>query len=444
MIKGKVIDYAHDGRGVVKHQGKPVFVPDLMLSEEAMIDIVADKKSYMLGQVVERLSTSDDRVDPVCPYFSQCGGCQLQHMSYEHQLDLKRNRVKHALEHIAKLFIQIDPTQPSEVPLHYRNKIQMAFANEGNQLICGFYQAKSKKVINIDHCYIEHEEGNQIIQTLRDVLSFHRVRAYDPVKEQGWIKHAIVKKGIHTKELMLIIVSQYEAFKDQEVIIKKLLNKHPEITTIIHQANPSHYKVLGTVDKVLFGNGYIKDQIDTFTFRIKPQSFYQVNPVQARHLYQKAIELADISSQDRVLDAYCGVGTISLFAAQKANHVTGIDIVSDAIKDAQANADLNQMKNITFKCVDATLYMTETKESYDLVIVDPPRDGLQQPFIQSLKVMKPKKFLYISCEPSSLARDLKLLKDMYHVDKVQSVDMFSQTYHVETITLLSLKDKSSV
>jgi len=439
MIKGKVVDYAHDGRGVVKHEGKPVFVPDLMMNEEAMIEIVSDKKSYMLGRVVERLSTSEARVEPVCPYFSQCGGCQLQHMSYEHQLDLKRNRVKHALEHLAKLYIQIEPIQASPVPLHYRNKIQMAFDNEGNNLICGFYQAKSKKVININHCYIEHEEGNRIIQTLRDILSFHRVKAYDPIRQQGWIKHAIVKKGIHTKEFMLIIVSQYEAFKDQEIIIKKLLNKHPEITTIIHQANPSTYKVLGTVDKVLYGSGYIKDQIDALTFRIKPQSFYQVNPVQAKHLYQKAIELADIKDQDRVLDAYCGVGTISLFAAQKAKHVTGIDIVSDAIKDAQANADLNQIKNITFKCVDATSYMIETKASYDLVIVDPPRDGLQKPFIDALKIMKPKKFLYISCEPSSLARDLKQLKDMYHVDHVQAVDMFSQTYHVESITLLSLK-----
>ena len=439
MIKAKAVDYAHDGRGVVKHEGKPIFVPDLMIGEEAMIDIVSDRNSYMLGIVKERLTTADDRVDPVCPYFASCGGCQLQHMSYEHQLEMKSNRVKHALEHIAKLYINVDDMSPSSVPLHYRNKIQMAFANDGKKLVSGFYQAKSKKVIQIDHCYIEHEEGNQIIQTLRDLLESYNVKAFDPKTNQGWIKHAIVKKGIYSKELMLIIVSQFEGFKKEEQIIAALLRKHPQITTIIHQANPSSYKVIGTVDRVIYGKGYIKDDIDGLTFRIKPQSFYQVNPVQAHLLYSKAIELAEISKNDHVLDAYCGVGTISLFAAKYAKQVTGIDIVSDAIKDAQANADLNYIKNAMFKCVDATTYMKDTKDMYDIVIVDPPRDGLQEPFISALKVMKPKKFVYISCEPSSLARDLKQLKDIYQVKKVTPVDMFSQTYHVESIVLLSLK-----
>ena len=440
MIKAKAVDYAHDGRGVVKYEGKPVFVPDLLIGEEANIEIVSDRKSYMLGVVKERLNDSEFRTKPVCPYFDMCGGCQLQHMSYEHQLEMKTNRVSHALNHIAKLYVQVDDIKPSSVPLHYRNKIQMAFANEGKKLICGFYQAKSKKVIDIDHCYIEHEEGNQIIQSLRSLLESYNLRAFDPKTNQGWIKHAIVKKGIYSKELMLIIVSQYEGFKKEAQIVAALVKKHPELTTIIHQANPSSYKVIGTVDRVIYGKGYIKDDIDGLTFRIKPQSFYQVNPVQAHDLYSKAIELAQITTNDQVLDAYCGVGTISLFAAKYAKHVTGIDIVSDAIKDAQANADLNYMKNTTFKCVDATEYMKETNDVYDIVIVDPPRDGLQQPFIDALKVMRPKKFVYISCEPSSLARDLKQLKDTYHVNKVTPVDMFSQTYHVETVTLLILKE----
>lgn len=297
-----------------------------------------------------------------------------------------------------------------------------------------------KKSNHIYYCYIEHEEGNQIIQSLRSLLESYNLRAFDPKTNQGWIKHAIVKKGIYSKELMLIIVSQYEGFKKEAQIVAALVKKHPELTTIIHQANPSSYKVIGMVDRVIYGKGYIKDDIEGLTFRIKPQSFYQVNPVQAHDLYSKAIELAQITTHDHVLDAYCGVGTISLFAAKYAKHVTGIDIVSDAINDAQANADLNDMKNTTFKCVDATEYMKETKDLYDIVIVDPPRDGLQQPFIDALKVMKPKKFVYISCEPSSLARDLKQLKDTYHINKVTPVDMFSQTYHVETVTLLIRKE----
>lgn len=442
MIKVKAIDYAHDGRGVAKHEGKPIFIPNLMIDEEAEIDIVSDRKSYKLGVITKRLTTSDARVEAVCPYFEKCGGCQLQHMSYQHQLEMKSKRVENSLKHIAKLYVNVDEMMPSTVPLYYRNKIQMAFENDGKDLKCGFYQAKTKQVIDIKKCYIEHEEGNQIIQSLKDILQSYHIKAYDMKKDVGWIKHAIVKKGIYSKELMLIIVSQYERFKKESQIVSALLKKHPTITTIIHQVNPSHYKVIGKVDRILYGKGYIKDSIDGLTFRIKPQSFYQVNPVQAKHLYKKAIELAQISTSDHVLDAYCGVGTISLFAAKHAKQVTGIDIVSDAIKDAKANADLNGIKNVIFKCEDATTYMTSSKEKYDIVIVDPPRDGLQQPFIDALKVMKPNKFVYISCEPSSLSRDLKKLKNMYHVKKVKPVDMFSQTYHVETVTLLTLKDAS--
>ena len=438
-MKVKAVDYAHDGRGVVKTGKDLVFVPNLMKGEEAEITITSNKKSYSIGEVKNYLSLSKERVTPSCMYYEQCGGCQLQHMAYEHQLEMKQKRVSDALKHIAKLYVPVDDIIKSTSPFEYRNKIQMAFANSKTGLIAGFYQAKTKKVLNINTCLIEHEEGNQVIQTLKTLLDSYHVKAYDPITKKGWIKHAVVKKGIYTNELMLIIISQTEGFKKQPQVISALIQKHPNIKTIIHQVNPSMYKVIGDKDNIIFGDGFIHDTLGEFTFKIRPQSFYQVNPLQAKKLYDLTLDLAQINKQDTVLDAYCGVGTISLFAAKKAKHVTGVELIEDAVSDANYNASLNHMNNVRFVCGDAETFMASNHAHFDIVIVDPPRDGLQLSFIEAIKVMKPKKVVYISCEPSSLARDLKELKALFHVKKVVPVDMFSQTYHVESVTLLELK-----
>ena len=438
-MKVKAVDYAHDGRGVVKTWKDLVFVPNLMIGEEAEITITSNKKNYSIGEVKNYLSLSKERVTPSCMYYQQCGGCQLQHMAYEHQLEMKQKRVSDALKHIAKLYVPVDDIIKSTSPFEYRNKIQMAFANSKTGLIAGFYQAKTKKVLNINTCLIEHEEGNQVIQTLKTLLDSYHVKAYDPITKKGWIKHAVVKKGIYTNELMLIIISQTEGFKKQPQVISALIQKHPNIKTIIHQVNPSMYKVIGDKDNIIFGDGFIHDTLGEFTFKIRPQSFYQVNPLQAKKLYDLTLDLAQINKKDTVLDAYCGVGTISLFAAKKAKHVTGVELIEDAVSDANYNASLNHMNNVRFVCGDAETFMASNHAHFDIVIVDPPRDGLQLSFIEAIKVTKPKKVVYISCEPSSLARDLKELKTLFQVKKVVPVDMFSQTYHVESVTLLELK-----
>lgn len=439
MIKGKAVDYTHDGRGVVKTGKELIFVPDLMIGEEADISIVSHKKSFSIGKVEKRLTNNKDRVVPPCPYFEVCGGCQLQHMSYPHQLKMKQKRIEDALKHIAKLYVPIERVIQSKQPFQYRNKIQMAFANQGKKLLCGFYQAKTKSVIQIDACMIEHEEGNQIIAELRHLLESYHIKAFDPETKKGWIKHAVVKKGVYSKEIMLIIISQYEGFKKQDQIISALIKKYPMITTIVHQVNPSAYKVIGNHDIILHGPGYIKDTLEGFTFKIRPQSFYQVNPEQAVRLYNQALELANISSTDVVLDAYSGVGTISLFASKYAKKVVGVELIKDAVEDAKENAIFNKIKHVEFVCEDATTFIKNNKQTFDVIIVDPPRDGLQQPFIEAVMESQAKKFVYISCEPSSLARDLKILKQKYHVKKVIPVDMFSQTYHIESVTLLEKK-----
>ena len=438
-MKVKAVDYAHDGRGVVKTGKDLIFVPNLMIGEEADLEITIKKSNYSIGEVKTYLSLSKDRVTPPCVYYQQCGGCQLQHMHYEHQLQMKHKRVSDALNHIAKLYVPVQPVVSSASPLLYRNKIQMAFANSKDGLIAGFYQAKTKKVLDIKTCLIEHEDGNEVIQTLKTLLDSYHVKAYDPVTKKGWIKHAVVKKGIETKELMLIIISQEPGFKKESQVISALRSNHPNIKTIIHQVNPSIYKVIGDTDRVIYGEGFIHDQLGEFTFKIRPQSFYQVNPPQAKKLYDIALDLAHITKNETVLDAYSGVGTISLFAARKAKHVTGVEVISDAVSDATYNATLNHIENVDFVCSEVESFMLENKKHFDVVIVDPPRDGLQSSFIEAVMEMKPKKMVYISCEPSSLARDLKQLKTLFNVKKVVPVDMFSQTYHVENIVLLSLK-----
>jgi 23S rRNA (uracil1939-C5)-methyltransferase len=441
VIKGKAVDYTHDGRGVVKTDGQLIFVDGLMLGETADIRIESQKKSFKTGSVLALHTTSSDRIKPPCPYFETCGGCQLQHMTYTHQLTMKKKRVEDALKHIAKIYTKVSDVIPSEMPFRYRNKIQMAFSNSKEGLISGFYQAKTRRVTPIASCLIEHEEGNQVISALTKILHSYHIKAYDETTKTGSIKHAIVKKALHTKGLMLIIITHTHELKKSDQIVSELLKKHPMIETIIHQVNQDTYKVMGNKDTILYGKGYIEDYLGTLKFRIKPQSFYQVNPHQTLNLYKQAIKMAGITKQDTVLDAYSGVGTISLFAAQYAKKVYGVEIVSDAVLDARFNANENNIHNVEFICEDAKTFMIKHKQSLniDVLIVDPPRDGLHEEFINAVKVMKPKKMVYVSCEPSSLARDLKLLKSMYDIKDVVPVDMFSQTYHVETVALLSLK-----
>jgi 23S rRNA (uracil1939-C5)-methyltransferase len=441
IIKGKALDYTHDGRGVVKQDGHLIFVDGLMLHETADILIESDKKSFKTGSIVKRHTTSESRITPPCPYFGTCGGCQLQHMTYSHQLEMKKKRVEDALKHIAKIYTKVSDVMPSSMPFKYRNKIQMAFAQTKDGLISGFYQAKTRKVIPIDACLIEHEEGNQVIQTLTRLLNKLHVKAYDEQTKQGLVKHAIVKKSLHQNTLMLIIVTHHKVLAHEKTIVETLTKTYPNLQTIIHQVNQGTYKVMGQDERIIYGKGFIEDQLDNLMFRIKPQSFYQVNPHQTLTLYQQAIQLANISKEDIVLDAYSGVGTISLFAAKYAKKVYGVEVIQDAVEDAKINAQTNNIKNIEFICEDAKTFMVSKKTSLhiDVLIVDPPRDGLHETFIDAVKVMKPKRMVYVSCEPSSLARDLKLLKNTYDVKKVVPVDMFSQTYHVESITLLSLK-----
>lgn len=443
-IKGVCIDYTHDGKGVIKHEGLPIFVPYLLMGEEAEIIITNHRGKYAEGKIKNRITTSPHRVTPPCPYYEACGGCQIQHLSYQEQLRMKKMRVAEVLRRIGDYNGKVDDIIASEKPLHYRNKVQFPFGkDERGNLIAGLYQQGSHRIIDIDACLIENAEADQIVRLVKKLCVDHGIEAYDQKYRKGFMRHVMVRKGIVTNQLMVVLVTGKINFPERQIFVDTLTKAFPNIRTIVQNINPEFTDVvLGYREHILFGDGYIEDELSGLKFKIAAKSFFQVNPFQTDKLYARALAIAQLTPTDVVLDAYSGVGTITLLAAKQAKHVTGVEIVKDAVMNAIENAKLNQIKNVSFIEADAAPYLVARAakgKTYDVIFVDPPRNGCEEPFLKSVKVMKPKRFVYISCDPSSLARDIKYLSDTYEVTYVQPVDMFSQTYHVESITLLSLK-----
>ena len=443
-IKGICTDYTHDGKGVIKHEGLPIFIPYLLMGEEAEIVITNHRGKYAEGRITKRLTTSPQRVTPPCPYYEACGGCQLQHLSYQEQLRMKKMRVAEVLRRMGDYNGKVDDIIASEKPLQYRNKVQFPFGkDERGNLIAGLYQQGSHRIIDIDECLIENTEADQIVRLVKKLCIDHQIEAYDQKYRKGFIRHVMVRKGIVTNQLMVVLVTGKINFPEKQIFVDTLTKAFPNIRTIVQNINPEFTDVvLGYREHILFGDGFIEDELSGLKFKIAAKSFFQVNPFQTEKLYGRALAIAQLTPDDVVLDAYSGVGTITLLAAKQAKHVTGVEIVRDAVLNAIENAKLNQIRNVSFIEADAAPYLVERAnkgKTYDVLFVDPPRQGCDGSFLSAVKTIKPKKMVYISCEPSSLARDIKILSDTYDVKYVQPVDMFSQTYHVETVVLLELK-----
>ncbi|MFZ9781979.1 MAG: 23S rRNA (uracil(1939)-C(5))-methyltransferase RlmD, partial [Bacilli bacterium] len=399
---------------------------------------------YAEGRITKRLTTSPQRVTPPCPYYEACGGCQLQHLSYQEQLRMKKMRVAEVLRRMGDYNGKVDDIIASEKPLQYRNKVQFPFGkDERGNLIAGLYQQGSHRIIDIDECLIENTEADQIVRLVKKLCIEHQIEAYDQKYRKGFIRHVMVRKGIVTNQLMVVLVTGKINFPEKKTFVDTLTKAFPHIRTIVQNINPEFTDVvLGYREHILFGDGFIEDELSGLKFKIAAKSFFQVNPFQSEKLYGRALAIAQLTPNDVVLDAYSGVGTITLLAAKQAKHVTGVEIVRDAVLNAIENAKLNQIRNVSFIEADAAPYLVERAnkgKTYDVLFVDPPRQGCDGSFLNAVKTIKPKKMVYISCEPSSLARDIKILSDTYEVKYVQPVDMFSQTYHVETVVLLELK-----
>ncbi len=383
--------------------------------------------------------TSNIKTNPdACPLAKKCGGCQLQNMNYDRQLKWKQARC----EILLKKFGKVEKIIGMENPYHYRNKVQAAFGRtKSGKIISGVYQSGSHRIVMVDSCMTEDETADKIIVDIRNMLPKFKIWTYDEDKGTGFLRHVLVKRGFSSGEVMVVLVGASGYFPMKKKFTAALLEKHPEITTVVLNINPKDTNlVLGDREEVLYGNGYIEDTLCGRIFRISPKSFYQINPVQTEKLYNKAMELAQLDENTKVLDAYCGIGTIGLVAAKTAGNVIGVELNPDAVKDAIANAKRNNEKNARFYCADAGDFMETLAaegEKFDVIFMDPPRSGSSRKFIDSLAIADPKRVVYISCNPETLARDLQyMIKKGYKVKKICPVDMFPHTNHIECAVLL--------
>ncbi|MCI5529626.1 MAG: 23S rRNA (uracil(1939)-C(5))-methyltransferase RlmD [Blautia sp.] len=377
----------------------------------------------------------------VCASTKKCGGCQYQGTAYEEQLKKKQKHVQSLLNKFGK----VNPIIGMKEPYFYRNKVHAVFDRDrkGN-IISGIYEAKSHRVVPIEKCLIEDEKSQEIIRTIRGMLKSFKIRTYDEDSGYGLLRHVLVRRGFASGEIMVVLVVASPVFPSKNNFVKALRKVHPEITTVVLNVNDRHTSmVLGDRDIVIYGKGFIRDTLCGRTFRISPGSFYQVNPVQTEVLYGKAVEYAGLTGNERVIDAYCGIGTIGIIASAKAKEVIGVELNPDAVRDARINTRENKIQNVQIRQGDAGAFMeamAETGEHADVVFMDPPRAGSDEKFMASLLKLNPKKVIYISCNPETMARDLNYLtKKGYGVKKIQPVDMFCFCDHVEVICELVRK-----
>ena len=375
----------------------------------------------------------------LCPVSKKCGGCQLWNLSYDEQLKFKQAKVNRLLGS----FHRVAPIIGMQSPFHYRNKVQAAFGRtRSGEIISGVYQSSTHNIVKINECLIEDKKADEIIVTVRELVKVFKLTVFDEKSSRGFLRHVLVKRGFASGEIMVVLVTGTPVFPSKNAFVKELLKKHPDITTVVQNVNNKFTSmVLGERETVLFGKGYIEDILCGCRFRISARSFYQINPVQTEILYGKAMEFASLTGSERVIDAYCGIGTIGLVASKNAAEVIGCEINPDAVRDAKINAKLNGADNAVFICRDAGEFMLEMKdnnERCDVVFMDPPRAGSDRKFLSSLVSLAPERVVYISCNPETQQRDLQYLTQHgYKVRKVQPVDMFPFTSHVETVCLLS-------
>ena len=381
-----------------------------------------------------------------CPFRDRCGGCRFQGIPYEEQLIKKQKK----LIRLIGEFGFVNPVKGMENPYNYRNKVHAVFGYDKRRkkVVSGIYEKNSHRLVPVDKCQIEDEKSSEIISTVTRLINDFGLTAYNEDTGQGLMRHILLKRSFTTGEIMVVLVTPTRKFPSKKNFIKALLKEHPEITTVIHNYNPKRNSlVLGEYEDVIYGKGYIEDKLLGHTFRISPQSFYQVNPVQTEVLYKTALDFAGLTGKELVFDSYCGTGTIGILAAGKAKQVLGVELNRDAVGDAIKNAKINGVGNIYFRCADAGRLLTEMaahREHIDVLFMDPPRNGSTKEFLDSIIKTEPEKIVYISCGPESLARDLKYLLGRtrkYKVEKIQPVDMFPFTDHVETVVLMSKVQK---
>ena len=438
-----IVDIGQGGVGIGKYEGFTVFIEGGLIQDKVKVIISKSKKNYAVGDIVEILEKSPFRVDRICSVdLKDCGGCQIQELDYNKQLELKTNEVKQVISRIGKLEnVEIHETIGMQSPCRYRNKAQFPIQNINGSTAIGFYKKKSHDVIPTDMCVIQHDINDKIIKIIKTYIQAYNVSIYNETTHTGVLRHLVTKVGFTTNEVMVVLVANGTNLPHLNELASVLKENILGFKTLVLNVNKAKTNViLGKENKVIYGNGKINDYIGDLVFEISPLSFFQVNPVQTEVLYNKALEYAELKENDTVFDIYCGIGSISLFLAQKATKVYGIEIVEDAIKDAKINAKLNNLNNVEFyvgKAEEVVPKMYSEGKTANVVVVDPPRKGCDEKVLDTIVSMKPDRVVYVSCNPSTLARDLAYLDERgYKCVEIQPVDMFPHTMHVETVAKL--------
>ncbi len=444
-----IISQGYEGEGIAKIDNKyPIFIEGALKGEKVKVRIVKVNKNFAYGKLMEVLEASEERVNPPCAIYKRCGGCKLQHASYKAQLDFKWDRVKDCVSKIGKL----DPSIVKyplgmENPWRYRNKVQLPIGLINGEVKIGFFAPRSHDIIDMESCLIQDEIGDKVVKLTREWIEKFNIRPYNvdgEYDEKGIVRHIMIRRGFTTNEVMVVLVTNGEKLPHKEEFVDLMVKNIPGIKSVIQNINSKKTNViLGLESKTLWGEDTISDYIGDFRFNISPLSFFQVNPTQTEVLYGKALEYANLTGNEEVFDAYCGTGTITLFLSQKAKKVYGVEIIPQAIDNAWINAKENKVENVEFFVGESEVVIPDLINKgvkADVVVVDPPRKGCDKKLLDAITNIDAKKIVYVSCDPSTLGRDLAILEENgYKTLEVQPVDMFPNTAHVEAVVLLRRK-----
>lgn len=442
----EIIDTGYKGEGIAKIDDFTIFIPNAIKGEKIKIKIIKVLTSYAFGKIIEIIEPSKNRLESDCSTYKRCGGCNLRHVKYDETLKIKQNLVQSLVNKTLKNKIKVKETIGMENPYYYRNKAQFPIGKDKeNNVVMGVFANRTHEIIPIEECFIQNKEIQKLSKFILEFIKENDISVYDETSRKGLIRHIVTKIGIKTNEIMCIIVINGKEIPKEKELTMQIIKKFPNVKTIVKNINTKNTNVImGEKNEKIYGDGYIEDKLGEYTFKISPHSFYQVNPVQAEKLYSIGVEAANINKEDVVFDLYCGIGTISLFMAKYAKKVYGVEIVEQAIKDAKENAKINNIKNTEFIAGDTQLILDDLinnkKIMPNIVMVDPPRKGLDNRSVENILKIMPNRFVYISCNPATLVRDLAKFEEMYEIKSIQPVDMFPFTSHVECVAVLYTKE----
>ncbi|MGD7046092.1 23S rRNA (uracil(1939)-C(5))-methyltransferase RlmD [Jeotgalibacillus proteolyticus] len=436
-----------NGEGIGYFKKQVVFVPGALPGEEVVVQVTKIHPKYAQAKIHSIRKESPNRVVPPCPVYEACGGCQLQHLDYHHQLSHKRDILIQSLERYTKLPVQkmeIRNTIGMDEPWYYRNKSQFQVGKNGEKVVAGLYGTDSHQLVDIKECIVQRKETNKATQVVRKQLEKLKIPVYNERTKKGVVRTIVTRVGVETGEVQIVLVTSNDELPQKEKLIRALENKMPEVKSIMQNINPAQTSIIfGNRTVLLSGKETIEDRMEQYTVHLSARAFFQLNPIQTKKLYDQIKEAADLTGKEKIVDAYCGSGTIGLWLSKGASEIRGMDVIKESIHDARINAAQHNLKNAQYEVGSAEKWMLQWKEDGfrpDVVVVDPPRAGCDASLLETILKVRPKRFIYASCNPSTLAKDLMQLSSAYKIEYIQPLDMFPQTAHVESVTKLVLKD----